>query len=74
MLSDADLDALSQAVEQQKAAEAELGKGSTPRRLAEASYARARVEAMNAALLPSILAEIRELRRLIRIYAPEQIP
>jgi hypothetical protein len=73
-LTDVELDALSRAVARQRAAEAALEEGYTPRRLAEAAQAKAQAEAMSAALLPSLLAEIAELRRLVRLHAPEQMP
>jgi hypothetical protein len=73
-LTDVELEALSRAVARQRAAEAALEEGYTPRRLAEAAQAKAQAEAMSAALLPSLLSEIAELRRLVRLHAPESLP
>lgn len=74
MLTDADLATLRHALERRKAAELALEQGLTCKRLYEAHEARREAERVNAALLPGMLAEIAELRRLIRIYAPEQVP
>jgi hypothetical protein len=74
VLTDADLDALTRAVARQQAAEAALEQGMTAETLREAAAAKSQLRAMNDAILPGLLAEIAELRRLLRIYAPEQIP
>jgi hypothetical protein len=73
-LSDDQLDALARAVARQKAAEAALEQSTTADTVREAAAAKFQLRAMRDAALPSILAEIAELRRLLRIYAPEHVP
>lgn len=74
MVTDANLATLRKALERLKAADAALDQGETRERWRELRLAYSEARRMNAALLPGLLDEIEELRRLVRLHVPEKLP
>jgi hypothetical protein len=74
MVTDGDLAALSEALAGLKAAEDAFDRSVTLERVHEVINARREMERVNLAVLPGVLAEIKELRRLVRLHALEHVP
>jgi hypothetical protein len=73
-IADADLDRFRLAIERLQVADAAAMRRYTPAASAEMLAAQDELERISAALLPSILAEITELRRLVRLHGAGEVP